>query len=55
MPLDPIEILCIKLPEIATALKALVDSRMIRIVDILFIRKSDHGEATLLGTSHASA
>jgi hypothetical protein len=40
MPLGPIEILCIKFPEtaitgdIATALKELVDTRMIRIVDI---------------------
>ena len=53
MPLGPIEILCIKFPEtaitgdIATALKELVDTRMIRIVDILFIRKSGSGDVTM--------
>lgn len=50
MPFGPIEILCIKFPEtaiskdIALALKALVDSQMIRIVDMVFIRKSGGGE-----------
>ncbi len=53
MPLGPIEILCIKFPntaistEITSALKALVDSQTIRIVDILFIRKSESGEVTM--------
>ncbi len=52
MPLGPIEILCVKFPTTAvtsgmvSALKALVDSRMIRIVDIVFIRKSASGEVT---------
>jgi len=50
MPLGPIEMLCIKFPEtaitddIALKLKDLVDSQMIRIVDILFIRKTASGE-----------
>ncbi|WP_017296568.1 DUF6325 family protein [Nodosilinea nodulosa] len=54
MPLGPIEILCIKFPtaaiseDIATALKALIDSRMIRIVDIVFVQKHDSGEVTLV-------
>lgn len=52
MPFGPIEILCIKFPEtaitdnIASALKKLVDSQMIRIVDILFIRKDAIGNVT---------
>ncbi len=52
MPLGPIEILCIKFPTTAvtsgmvSALKALVDSQMIRIVDIVFIKKSASGEVT---------
>jgi hypothetical protein len=54
MSLGPIEILCIKFPnasitsDIATALKALVDSQMIRIVDILFIRKDVAGEVSFV-------
>lgn len=53
MPLGPIEILCIKFPntsinaEITSALKALVDSQTIRIIDILFIRKHESGEVTM--------
>lgn len=53
MSLGPVEILCIKFPnasikdEIASALKALVDSNTIRIIDILFIRKSESGEVTM--------
>ena len=53
MSLGPIEILCIKFPnsfvkdEIAAALKALVESKTIRIIDILFIRKSENGEVTM--------
>lgn len=48
MALGPIEILCIKFPndlatgEIASALKALVENRTIRIIDILFIQKSEN-------------
>ena len=54
MTLGPIEILCIKFPEtaitkdIAIALKTLVNSQMIRIVDILFIRKGGSGEVTMV-------
>ncbi|MBD1872917.1 hypothetical protein H6F75_05445 [Nodosilinea sp. FACHB-131] len=53
MPLGPIEILSIKFPEravtagIAAALKTLVDSQMIRIVDILFVKKNGSGDVTL--------
>lgn len=53
MPLGPVEMLCIKFPnraikdEIAAALKALVDSQTIRIIDILFIRKNAAGEVTM--------
>lgn len=53
MPLGPVEILCIKFPdsfvknEIATALKTLVENKTIRIIDILFIKKSDTGEVTV--------
>ncbi len=53
MSLGPVEMLCIKFPntlikdEIASALKALVDNKTIRIVDILFIRKSESGEVTM--------
>lgn len=54
MALGPIEILCIKFPEtavskdIAVALKALIDSQMVRIVDIVFVQKSRSGDVTLL-------
>jgi hypothetical protein len=54
MPLGPIEILCIKFPEtavsrdIAAALKALIDSQMIRIVDIVFVQKHGSGDVTLV-------
>lgn len=50
MSLGPIEILCIKFPsnfakdEIATALKALVSSKMVRIIDILFIQTNEKGD-----------
>lgn len=53
MVLGPIEILCVKFPataipgSIATALKSLVDSQMIRIVDILFIHKNESGEVQI--------
>jgi hypothetical protein len=53
MSLGPVEILCIKFPntlvkdEIASALKALVDSNTIRVIDIIFIRKSENGEVTM--------
>lgn len=53
MPLGPVEMLCIKFPssfvkdEIGAALKALVESNMIRIIDILFIKKSESGEVTI--------
>lgn len=53
MSLGPVEMLCIKFPntfvkdEIATALKALVESKTIRIIDILFIKKSESGEVTM--------
>lgn len=52
MPLGPVEMLCIKFPEtaitqdIALALKQLVDRQTIRIIDILFIRKTASGEVT---------
>lgn len=54
MPFGPIEILCIKFPEtavskdIATALKALIDSQMIRIVDIVFVQKHSSGDVILV-------
>jgi hypothetical protein len=54
MPFGPIEILCIKFPEtavskdIAAALKALIDSQMIRIVDIVFVQKDGSGDVTLV-------
>lgn len=53
MSLGPVEILCIKFPEnyvkdeIAAELKALVESNTIRIIDILFIRKSEDGTVTI--------
>ena len=53
MSLGPVEILCIKFPnafikdEIAAALKTLVGNQMIRIIDIIFIRKSASGEVTM--------
>lgn len=53
MSLGPVEMLCIKFPnnyvkdEIAAALKALVENNMIRIIDILFIKKSESGEVTI--------
>lgn len=53
MSLGPIEILCIKFPnalikdEIGVALKELVENKTIRIIDILFIRKSETGEVTM--------
>ena len=53
MPLGPVELLCIKFPngyvkdEIAAALTALVESNTIRIIDILFIKKSESGEVTM--------
>jgi Family of unknown function (DUF6325) len=53
MSLGPVEILCIKFPsnfakgEIAAALKALVVSKMIRIIDILFIQKDENGAVVM--------
>ncbi len=53
MSLGPVEMLCIKFPsnfikdEIASALKALVENKTIRIIDILFIKKSESGEVTM--------
>jgi hypothetical protein len=53
MSLGPIEIICIKFPEtlikdeIALALKELVEHKTIRIIDILFIRKSAQGAVTI--------
>jgi hypothetical protein len=53
MSLGPIEILCVKFPadfakgEIAAALKALVVSKMIRIIDILFIQKAEDGTVVM--------
>ena len=53
MSLGPIEMLCIKFPdhlikdEIATALRALVENKTIRVIDILFIHKSESGEVTM--------
>jgi hypothetical protein len=49
MPLGPIELLCIKFPshfvkdEIAMALRHLVETKTIRIIDILFITKGETG------------
>lgn len=54
MTFGPIEILCIKFPEtvvskdIAAALKALIDTQMIRIVDIVFVQKHGSGDVTLV-------
>lgn len=53
MSLGPVEMLCIKFPgnaikdEIASALKALVENQTIRIIDILFVKKSESGEVTM--------
>jgi hypothetical protein len=53
MSLGPIEILCIKFPnnfvkdEIAAELRSLVENKTIRIVDILFIKKSENGEVII--------
>jgi len=53
MALGPVEILCIKFPtafvkdEIVGALRSLVDAKTIRIIDILFIKKSVDGEVTI--------
>ena len=53
MPLGPVEMLCIKFPgnsikdEISSALKALVESKTIRIIDILFVKKNESGEVTM--------
>ncbi len=53
MPLGPVEMLCIKFPkdyakdELAAALTALVENQTIRIIDILFINKSENGEVTM--------
>ncbi|RZM79424.1 DUF6325 family protein [Leptolyngbya iicbica] len=53
MPFGPVELICIKFPETAITdditlkLKDLVDRQTIRIVDILFIRKTASGEVTI--------
>jgi hypothetical protein len=53
MPLGPVELLVVKFPgnqftgEIAPALKELVDSGLIRVIDILFVYKGDGGELTI--------
>lgn len=53
MSLGPVEILCVKFPhsavkdEIAAALRALVESKTIRIIDILFINKNEDGEVAV--------
>ncbi len=53
MSLGPVEMLCIKFPgnsiqdEIASALKELVENKTIRIIDILFVKKSESGEVTM--------
>jgi len=53
MALGPVEILCIKFPtafvkdEIAGALRSLVEAKTIRVIDILFIKKSADGEVTI--------
>lgn len=53
MSLGPVEILCVKFPhsavkdEIAAALRALVESQTIRIIDILFINKNEDGEVAV--------
>ncbi|MGV0028604.1 DUF6325 family protein [Phormidesmis priestleyi] len=53
MALGPIEMLCVKFPnslvkdEIASALRALVENKTIRIIDILFIQKSESGEVMM--------
>lgn len=50
MPLGPVEMLCIQFPktaitdDIALKLKDLVDRQTIRIIDIVFIRKTASGE-----------
>lgn len=54
MSLGPIELLVVKFPgnqfrgEIVPALKELVEGRIIRIVDILFLHKGADGRLTLL-------
>ncbi len=55
MALGPIEMLCIKFPsssgfvkdEIASALRALVENKTIRIIDILFIQKNERGDVMM--------
>jgi hypothetical protein len=54
MSLGPIELLVVKFPgsqfsgEIAPALTDLVESGTIRVIDILFVHKSQDGEVTVL-------
>jgi hypothetical protein len=51
--LGPVEMLCVKFPDtfvkddIASALRALVENKTIRIIDILFIKKSENGDVTI--------
>lgn len=55
MTLGPIEMLCVRFPnrfgfvkdEIASPLRALVENKTIRIIDILFIQKNQDGEVVL--------
>lgn len=53
MSLGPVEMLCVKFPDtfvkddIASALRALVENKTIRIIDILFIKKSENGDVTI--------
>lgn len=53
MSLGPIEILCIKFPqdfakgEIASALKTLITSKTVRIIDILFVQKTENGDVVM--------
>jgi len=53
MALGSIEMLCIKFPssfvkdEIASALRTLVENRTIRVIDILFIQKTENGEVMM--------
>jgi hypothetical protein len=54
MSLGPIELLIVKFPgsrftgEIAPALKDLVESGTIRVIDILFVHKDEDGQVTVL-------
>lgn len=54
MPLGPVEMVVVQFPgnevkgDIVPAIKELVDQGTIRVIDILFIKKDEHGQVTVL-------